>query len=75
MCSAWRWPGSRSRRLAVVDAVEQALEECSAVLLVLGSGVVVLGLQGGQNSMPVWKNVQFSQMDSKAQSSSGGRVQ
>jgi hypothetical protein len=40
-------------------------------LVVFGGGVV-LELQG---SMLVWKKVQVSQMSSKAQSSSGGRVQ
>jgi hypothetical protein len=29
----------------------------------------------GRNSMLVWKKVQVSQIDSKAQSSSAGRVQ
>jgi len=42
--------------------------------LVLGGGVVMLGLQDRANSMLVWKNVQVSQIDSNAQSSSGGRV-
>jgi hypothetical protein len=45
------------------------------VVLVFGDGVVVLGLQGGAEAMLVWKKVQVSQIDSKAQSSSGGRVQ
>ncbi len=49
-------------------------EESLAAGVIVGGGVVVLGLQGG-NSMVVAKKVQVSQTDSKGRSSAGGRVQ
>jgi hypothetical protein len=61
--------------LVLVEVVEESLEQVGSVVLAFGFGIVVLGLQGGRNSMLVWKNVQFSQMDSNAQSSSAGLVQ
>jgi hypothetical protein len=58
----------------LVQAVQESGEQVGAVGLVVFSGVVVLGLQGGPEWMLAWKKMQVSQMASKAQSSSGGRV-
>jgi hypothetical protein len=53
---------------------EEPVEKVGSVVLALGCGVVVLGLQGG-SELAGLKEGQVSQIASKAQSSSAGRMQ
>ena len=59
----------------MVGAVQEFVEELGAVGLALGGASSCWAWRVGRNSMLVWKNAQVSQIDSKAQSSSGGLVQ
>jgi hypothetical protein len=59
----------------LVDAVEESVEQVGAVALVVLCGVVALALQGRPELDAGLEERAGSQMASKAQSSSGGRVQ
>jgi hypothetical protein len=41
--------------LVLAGSADERAEQGGAAGLVLGEGVVVLGLEAGRNSMPVWK--------------------
>jgi hypothetical protein len=58
-----------------VQAGEESVEQLGAVGLVMVGGVVVLALQGGSELDAGLEEGAGSQMASKAQSSSAGRVQ